>query len=84
MPEKLEANGLAAAAVTKNRVMDLRQQGYDVQKAEGLAILNDDLILVSDNDFGLTGDVDFKTGHISLDGKKTVFAWIHGASKFNE
>lgn len=62
-------------------LIDLHAAGYDVEKAEGLAVSGDDILLVSDNDFGLNGELDFKTGRIPLDGRKTVFAFILGILK---
>lgn len=75
-PENKVQEELNSLAVSKKRLLDLRENGYDVQKAEGLAIFGNDIFLVSDNDFGITGEVDFKRGHISLAGKKTIFAWL--------
>jgi len=66
---------------SKTDLLDLKAVGYDVEKAEGVAVSGDDIILVSDNDFSLDGDVNFKTGQISLNGKKTVFAFIPGILK---
>lgn len=75
-PEHEPIDRLRAMALNKSLVLDLKKAGYDVEKVEGLAVNGHDVILVSDNDFGVTGDVDFKTGHISLAGKKTIFAWF--------
>lgn len=59
----------------KTKVLDLAKEGFDVEKAEAVAELNDGRILIgSDNDFGLDGKADFKTGRVKMDpAKKSLF-----------
>jgi hypothetical protein len=48
--------------VVKQKILDLREYGWTAEKAEGLTVLNDNrtIVVVNDNDFGLTMQVSDK------------------------
>lgn len=74
-PETLNADEARRKSVTKKELVDLAAQGFDVEKAEGVVPLGMDQILVaSDNDFGIDGPADFKKGKVVIEeSKKTLF-----------
>lgn len=53
--------------VTKRLIIDLAQNGYPHEKAEGLVMIDEKrLAIVNDNDFGVDGEIDFKTGKVKM------------------
>ncbi|SPW22100.1 Uncharacterized protein conserved in bacteria [Cronobacter sakazakii] len=81
--EKLNARGVKLA--TKQLAVDLRELGWQQEKAEGLALIDPQtLAVINDNDFGLQSELlepqgdkkemdDYNVdgqGHLTLDGKR--------------
>ena len=64
-PKELRKNGVRA--VQKKLYMNLSSLGlYDFEKLEGLSLLDDGtIVLVNDNDFGVEGSFDPKTGKLT-------------------
>lgn len=68
-PELLSENELTkrVRAVKKTKILDLAKAGFDVEKAEALAMLpNSEILIGADNDFGLNGEANFKKGTVPL------------------
>ena len=60
-------------------VLDLVKEGYDfADKVEGLAVLgNGHIVIINDNDFGLTGDWNAKSGKATIDkSRKTILGIV--------
>ena len=70
-PKRLLPNG----HLQKTLVVDLVKAGFgDFDKVEGLAVVDDHTIaVVNDNDFGLNGEVDSKTGDPVVDPNRRSF-----------
>lgn len=58
----------AQGVLTKKKVLDMNKLGFNfAEKIEGLTVIDQKTIaLVTDNDFGLSGPVDFKSGRVDL------------------
>lgn len=58
----------AQGLLTKKKVVDLNKLGFNfAEKIEGLTVVDSKTIaLVTDNDFGLSGPVDFKSGRVDV------------------
>ncbi len=80
--EGLDAEGLLAQGIApakKEEVLDLAANGFAEEKAEGLAMVDEDyLAVVLDNDFGLDGSWDTTTKRMGLKDEKSTlyfFPW---------
>ncbi len=58
----------AQGVLTKKKVVDLNKLGFNfAEKIEGLTVIDSKTVaLVTDNDFGLSGPVDFKSGRVDI------------------
>jgi hypothetical protein len=63
----------------KRLVLDLTKTGFhDIEKAEGLAVVDEYTVaLVNDNDFGLAGPFDLKTGEVKIKTEPSYLLLVH-------
>lgn len=72
----LLGNGIIAA--DKEEVLDLAALGISESKVEGIDQVDDaTLALITDNDFGLSGEWDAKTGKVEFKDEKSVLYLVH-------